>query len=395
MNLLLVCDAYPPMRTSAAVHMHDLAVEFCKQGYEVTVLVPSSQASTIETVQVNGLTILRFHTLNTKDVSYIRRTIAEFIMPYLMYRQFKKLPSYSCEFDGIVWYSPTIFLGPLIRRLKGHFRCKSYLILRDLFPAWALDLGLIKKGPAYFLLKWVESFLYRSADVIGVQAPGNLLYFKKMYKNLPARIEVLWTWAGFPVMKPCSIIVSNTQLSGKKLFVYSGNMGVAQGMDILFDLAIRLKIRQDLGFIFVGRGSEVDRLRGKANELGLKNILFFDEINPDEVPALYSQCHIGLIALDPRHTTHNIPGKFLSYIASGLPVLANVNEGNDLVNLIINERIGKVVCNNSIDSLEQMALKLIAEINQDCGLSFRCRQLALKLFSVDVAVRQIISGLKL
>jgi len=63
-------------------------------------------------------------------------------------------------------------------------------------------------------------------------------------------------------------------------------------------------------------------------------VLFYDEIDPDEIPGLYAQCHVGIVALDPRHKTHNIPGKFLSYMQSGLPVLASINPGNDLVELI-------------------------------------------------------------
>jgi hypothetical protein len=54
-------------------------------------------------------------------------------------------------------------------------------------------------------------------------------------------------------------------------------------------------------------------------------VVFHDEIHPDEIPGLYAQCHVGMVALDPRHKTHNIPGKFLTYMQSGLPVLANIN----------------------------------------------------------------------
>ena len=70
----------------------------------------------------------------------------------------------------------------------------------------------------------------------------------------------------------------------------------------------------------------------------LDNILFFDEINPDEVPSLLKMCHVGLISLDLRHKSHNIPGKFLSYLQAGLPVLAKINPGTDLQNIIEKEK---------------------------------------------------------
>lgn len=60
-----------------------------------------------------------------------------------------------------------------------------------------------------------------------------------------------------------------------------------------------------------------------------------------EIPGLYAQCHVGIVALDPRHKTHNLPGKFLSYMQAGLPVLASINPGNDLAELIQKKGLGE------------------------------------------------------
>ena len=80
---------------------------------------------------------------------------------------------------------------------------------------------------------------------------------------------------------------------------------------------------------------------------GISNILFFDEIPPDQIYSLYQQCDIGLLALDPRHKTHNIPGKFLSYVQAGIPVLGIVNPGNDLLTIVPKFRLGYVtICND-------------------------------------------------
>ena len=59
------------------------------------------------------------------------------------------------------------------------------------------------------------------------------------------------------------------------------------------------------------------------------------------MPGLYAQRRVGVVALDPRHKTHNIPGKFLSCMQSGLPVLATINADNDLAELIQAERVGE------------------------------------------------------
>jgi len=191
----------------------------------------------------------------------------------------------------------------------------------------------------------------------------------------------------------CSIQLIKTPLAGRKVFVYAGNMGIAQGMDILLDLAERLKARQDIGFLFVGRGSEAKRLVAEVQSRKLSNVLFYDEVHPDEIPGLYAQCLVGLVALDPRHKSHNIPGKFLTYMQGGLPVLANVNAGNDLAAMIRTEQVGQVCETNEVDELLDMAEALLIQIDKDTELSARCRQFFDREFSVERAVQQIVASL--
>jgi len=170
-------------------------------------------------------------------------------------------------------------------------------------------------------------------------------------------------------------------------------MGIAQGMDILLDLAETFRERQDVGFLFVGRGSESKRLFNHATDRRLGNVLFFDEIDPDEIPDLYSQCHIGMVALNPRHKSHNIPGKFVAYMQNGLPVLATINSGNDLSEIIRREDVGRVSENNSVDTLRLLAEDLLANLDKDTTMSSRCKKLFDRLFSVETAVKQITAGL--
>ena len=118
-------------------------------------------------------------------------------------------------------------------------------------------------------------------------------------------------------------------------------------------------------------------------------MLFFDEIDPAEIPGLYQQCHAGIVALDRRHKTHNIPGKFLSYMQSGLPVLASINAGNDLAALISSERVGGACTDASVDTLETMARHLADDLDGG-AVKQRCMALAAKLFSPRAAVAQIV-----
>ena len=394
MRIALIADTFPPLRTSGAVQLRDLSWEFARQGHQLTVLLPASDLDRDWELQnADGVEVLRLRAPRTKDIGYVRRTLGELLMPFAMLRNLRKSPLARQKWDGVVWYAPSIFHGPLARALKRASGCKGYLIIRDIFPEWAVDMGLMGRGLPYRFFDAVARYQYSVADVIGVQTPGNLAYFEN-WRQLPGRtLEVLQNWLGEPAKKPCAIRVDATLLAGRKVFVYAGNMGVAQGMDRVLDLAERMLHRVDVGFLFVGRGSDAARLKTTAQARGLSNVVFFDEIDPDEIPDLYAQCSVGIVALDPRHQSHNIPGKFLTYMQSGLPVLANVNAGNDLAALIRREQVGQVCENNDVEQLARMAETLLSQISTDLALPVRCSQLFARQFSVEQAVCQILTAL--
>jgi glycosyltransferase involved in cell wall biosynthesis len=394
MRIALIADAFPPLRTSGAVQLRDLSLEMVRQGHEPTVMIPASDIDQPWLLEdMDGVQVLRLKAPRTKDIGYVQRTIGEFLLPFMMLRNLRKSPLANVRWDGVVWYSPTIFLGPIANALKKANACRSYLIVRDIFPEWAVDMGLLGRGLPYRFFKLVEHYQYSVANVIGVQTPANLPYFDA-WDSLPGRrVEVLQNWLAEAPDVGCSISVAATPLAGRTIFAYAGNMGVAQGMGILIDLAECLRDRHDMGFLFVGRGSDAQRLREDAKARGLDNVVFHDEIDPSEIPGLYAQCHVGIVALDPRHKTHNIPGKFLSYMQSGLPVLASINPGNDLTELIQREGVGRVCMDHSVDTLQRLAVELADEITSGKSVSARCRALATNLFSPDAAVKQIIAAL--
>jgi len=395
MRIALIADTFSPLRTSGAVQLRDLSREFARQGHSLCVLLPESDQREPWRIEAcDGAQVLRLKSPRTKDIGYARRTLAELIMPFAMLRNLRKSPLANERWDGVVWYAPSIFHGALISALKKMSRCKSYLIVRDIFPEWTVDMGLMRRQSLlYRFFDAVARYQYSVADVIGVQTPGNRRYFNQWLSRPGRQLEVLQNWLDKPAQVRCSIRINETPLAGKKVLVYAGNMGVAQGMDILLDLADKLRSRSDVGILFVGRGSDAAHLRETAQSRQLDNVIFFDEIDPDEIPDLYAQCHVGIVALDPRHKSHNIPGKFLTYMQSGLPVLASINTGNDLAQMIRDERVGEACETNQVEDLLQLTEKLLNQIETDSGLSARCTALFERAFAVEHTVKQIVAAL--
>lgn len=396
MRIALIADTFPPLRTSGAVQLLDLSREFLRQGHNIIVILPSAEIEHSWFLEdIDGVRVLRLRAPKIKDVNLIQRTIGELFMPFYMRRNLQKSPLVYERWDGVVWYSPSIFHGPFVRAIKLYSNCKSYLIIRDIFPQWAADMGLMnKRGLIFLFFNTVARYQYSVADIIGVQAPGNLKYFERWVTGVNRHLEVLHNWLFDSPVSECSISLAKSKLAGRKIFVYAGNMGAAQDVGIFLGLAKLLQVRLDVGFLFVGRGSQVAKLANDARQSELSNVLFHEEIHPDEIPGLYAQCTVGLVALDSRHKSHNIPGKFLTYMQAGLPVLARINAGNDLVDIIQKNNVGRVCVGGDQSSLEVLASELLELLDIDCNFKNRCRNLYHKLFSPEMAVKQIVCALE-
>jgi glycosyltransferase involved in cell wall biosynthesis len=396
LNIALISTDYPPLRTSAAVQMQDLALEMSAQGYKPVMIVPSTEITEPWKVDnIKGVTVLRLRSYPFRDISYFKRTLAEFFLPFLMFYRLGRSPFSKTKWDLISWYSPTIFFGPLVWLMKKARHCSTYLILRDIFPEWLIDLGLIrKKSLAYKFFKFFANLQYKVASTIGVQTPSNLNFLTEWSQKKGKKLEVLHNWQKQCPNTGTSINFKKGPLKGRKILVYIGNMGVAQNMDVLLDLAESLKHRNDLGFLFVGRGSEVKRLKNITQQKKLKNALFFDEVASEEMPGLLAQCHLGLVALDPKHKTHNIPGKFLTYVLYGIPVLGRVNPETDLAHLINEKNVGRVSEGGDAQELKCFVEEILDSPTKYQKMSENGKTLAEKMFSAPRAAHQILSSRK-
>lgn len=392
MQVLIVVDQYPPKRTSVAVQMSHLAEQISLKGHHVSVLSPNSKMSTTcHFNESNRVEVYKLSSFKASDVGYTRRFFAELLMPFTMGISFRLSALYRRNWDAIIWYSPTIFFGPLIAWLKRKYRCPAYLILRDIFPQWAVDLGLLRKGPLFYFLDRVAKYQYSLADTIGVQSISNIPFVTDNEMNDRNRLEVLDNWLTPMPIEDCSIRVAETALRGRKIFVYVGNMGVAQNMSTLLDVAENLTYRGDIGFLFVGRGSEFSEMCRAVRDRGLHNVLVKDEIDSAEIPGLLNQCYAGLISLDRRHKTHNIPGKFLSYLYAALPIIAITSAKSDLESIVENEAVGLASDGSNPLTIKEFILRIVDNPHIAYEFSTRARDLAAKRYSTLDAASKILA----
>jgi O26-antigen biosynthesis N-acetyl-L-fucosamine transferase len=395
LRILILVDCYYPSPKSCAKLVHDLGVELHRKGNQVVVLTPSETVSrSLTTSTEDNLLVARVKTGKIKGVNKTLRALQEIRLSTNLWRGARDfLRENPC--DLILFYSPSIFFGPLVSRLKSLWGCPAYLILRDIFPQWAVDAGILRKGLVHWFFRRMETHQYRAADVIAVQSPGNLEYFARAFPRNQFRLNVLYNWALLTEGElPPTNWRARLGLEKKVVFVYGGNIGVAQDIENLLRLAVRLAPRTDIHFLMVGSGSEVARLNSSIAAHGLRNIQVLPAVSQEEYLSMISEFDVGLISLDARLKTHNIPGKLLSYLYWGLPVLASVNPGNDLLDALNRNRAGLCLVNRDTDDLMASALQLADNPDLRSEMGRNARRLLEHTFSVEVAAAQIFAHLQ-
>ena len=393
MRILLLVVYYLPSPIASARLIDDLAREFHGMGHEVLVAAPDdSILRDCEISEESGIRVLRVRAGEIKSASRWLRAWREARLSSVMYRKGKSFfLEHPC--DLIVYYSPTIFFGELVSRLKRLYHCPSYLVLRDIFPQWAADAGVLRLGSlAYRFLKFKEKQNYDAATVIGVQSPANLKYFSERGLDRRYRLEVLYNWAAEAGARPSGgAWRARLGLTDKVVFFYGGNIGVAQDMDNILRLAERLRDEPRAHFLLVGDGTEVPRLRALVAKQHLDNVTLHPPVSQEEYLDMLGELDVGLISLDKGLKTQNFPGKMLSYMNLAKPILASLNPGNDLGDLLERNEAGLVSTNGDDDCLEAQARQLLADRDLRERLGRRARVLLEDRFSVKSAANQILS----
>ncbi|MBB1399438.1 glycosyltransferase family 4 protein [Pseudoalteromonas sp. SG44-8] len=399
MRIALLPDDYLPSSTLVHAKMfHELAHEFMKQGHDVVVITPGlpnqSQKLIIETV--DGVVVWRFRAGLRRGVGKLKRALNESLLSLNAWSAIRKEVE-QAPFDICVNYSPTIFFGNLTNKLRRKYNTYIYLVLRDLFPQWVIDEGMISESSLigrYF--RYFEHLNYKASNKIGLMSKANIDCFSSInsqYKNT----EVLLNWACLvpSQFNRYSIDVREEHnLTDKVIFFYGGNIGHAQDMANLLRLADRLKCRPEAHFLFVGQGDEFELINQMKAELDLQNVTILPSVNQSQYKEILTQVDIGLFTLAKTHKAHNFPGKLLGYMVQSLPILGSVNPGNDLIEYVNDSHSGYAYENGEDESLLKGAIKLLEEVELRKQMGSNSFELLKQNFSVEQAARKIISAME-
>ena len=355
----------------------DLMRQFANNGHEVYIISPVERRLGMKTAFLAGegdgikghVHILKLKTGNIQKTNIIEKGISTVLLEGTLKKGIKKYLG-DVKFDLVLYSTPPITLVKPIKYIKKRDGAKTYLMLKDIFPQNAVDMGMMKKsglkGVLYKSFRKKEKKLYELSDVIGCMSDANCDYLLKHNDEINAERVTLC---------PNSIEIQDMTVDkttrdslrekygiplDKKVFVYGGNLGRPQGIPFIIECLEKQKNNKDAYFLIVGDGTEYGKLEEYFEKEKPSNMKLMKRLPKDDYDKMVAACDVGLIFLDYRFTIPNFPSRLLAYMQAGLPVIAATDPNTDIGKVITEGGFGWACLSNDSDKFAELVDKALS-----------------------------------
>lgn len=354
----------------------DLIREFAKNHHDIYVVSPferkikqSSRIINYNDSEIHShIHILKLKVGNIQKTNIIEKGISTILIEYQLKKGIAKHFK-GIHFDLVLYSTPPITLYKPIKYLKKRDSSKTYLLLKDIFPQNAVDLGIMHKngirGLLYRYFRNKEKKLYAISDYIGCMSQANVEYVLKHNSDIVKdRVEVC----------PNSIDITGISLSeidkidlrnlyelphDKVIFVYGGNLGKPQDIPFIIECLKKQVENPKTYFLIIGNGTEYSKLEVFFREYKPLNMRLISWIPVMEYDRIIAACDVGLIFLDNRFTIPNFPSRLLSYMKARLPVIACTDSNTDIGDYIVQRGFGWWCNSNNVNDFTSIVDSVI------------------------------------
>lgn len=359
----------------------DLMRKFRDNGHDVYIVMPCERREGKPTnySDQNGVHTLSVRTLNLQKTNIVEKGVGQMSLEYLYQYAIKKYYK-SVKFDLILYSTPPItFTKVIALAKKENPEAKTYLMLKDIFPQNAVDLGMLSisglKGLLYKSFRKKEKRLYELSDFIGCMSPANVKYVLKHNPEVDvSKVEICPN-----SFEPNAMIGSLKEgerekirqkhglPTDKMIFFYGGNLGKPQGIPFLIECLDANKKREDCHFLVLGDGFDY-RLLKKWYENNLpKNVTLMQILPKEDYDKLANACDVGLIFLDYRFTIPNYPSRLLNCLMQKKPIIACTDPNCDTGTLANENGYGIWAPSNSVEAFSEAVNKMLASDIKEMG----------------------------
>lgn len=356
----------------------DLLREFIKNGNKVYVLSPADDLFKNEQRVKKGLNaeIVKVKTGRIQKTNIVEKGINTILIEPRFKKAVKKYFK-DISFDLVLYPTPPITFTNVVKYVKKRDGAKSYLMLKDIFPQNAVDIGMLSKaglkGVIYKYFRRKEKKLYAISDRIGCMSLANVEYLLKHNPEIPPeKVEIC----------PNSIEVRDISLTDdekisirskyglpidKKIFVYGGNLGKPQGVPFIIECLKSQLDNKKAYFLIVGSGTEYGKLEAFFEQFKPTNMRLMKSLPKDDYDRMIAACDVGMIFLDHRFTIPNFPSRLLSYMQAKLPVLACTDPNTDIGKIIVDGGFGWWCESDDLNAFETAIGKITDGISPNLG----------------------------
>jgi glycosyltransferase involved in cell wall biosynthesis len=329
MHILLIHQAFAALHEPGGTRHHEMARYLAARGHQVTIIaspvsyltgkagskhIPWVEHQTREP----GVIVLRAYTYPALHKSFVHRIFSFFsfmIASFLIGLNVRKV--------DLVWgTSPPIFQGMtawVLARLK---RVPLLFEVRDLWPAFAIAIGVLRQPLLIRASEWLERFLYKHADQVVVNSPG---FINHVQARGAMQIALVPNGAEVAMFDPAAtgeLFRQKLGLQDKYIALYAGAHGLSNDLGTLLEAAKQLSKLPDLAIVLLGDGKEKPALQAQAAQMGLSNIHFVPPVPKNEMPDALAAANACIAILKPIPLYETVyPNKVFDYMAAGRPIV--------------------------------------------------------------------------
>ena len=348
----------------------DLLRTFRDNGHNVYLVSPNEKRNGKETefLKENGISVLRVKIGNITKCGMIEKGISTIRIEGQYIKAIKKYLS-DVKFDLVMYSTPPITFAKVVEFIKKRDGAKSYLLLKDIFPQNAVDLGMMKKsglkGLIYKFFRKKEKKLYALSDRIGCMSQANVDYVLAHNKEVdPSIVEICPNSIEVQDLIATEEDKTNIRTKyeiplDKKVFIYGGNLGKPQGIPFLIECLKAQRENKEAYFIVIGDGTEFSKLQAFFDAEKPENMKLMKRLPKEDYDTLVATCDVGMIFLDHRFTIPNFPSRLLAYMQVGIPVLAATDPNTDVGKVIENGGFGWWCESNDVDAFSACVEKAL------------------------------------
>jgi glycosyltransferase involved in cell wall biosynthesis len=337
-HILLIHQAFAALDEPGGTRHHEFARHLARHGHQVTIIaspisyltgsarrerLPWVEKHTDSDPELQGrLTILRSYTYRALHRSFVHR-----VFSFLSFMLSSFLAGLQVRHVDLVWgTSPPIFQGLTAWALARIKRAPFVFEVRDLWPAFAIAVGVLKNRLLIRLSEWLERFLYRHADLVMINSPGFLAHVSQ---HGAEQIALIPNGADITMFHPeidGREFRAKHQLQDKFVALYAGAHGLSNDLEVVIRAADLLKQRSDIMVVLLGDGKDKPKLQEQAAALGLSNLLFLPPVPKEEMDQVLAASDVCIAILKPVEMYKTVyPNKVFDYMAAGRPVILAID----------------------------------------------------------------------